>query len=568
MLHQNNILSWDIGPQLPTEDDPESYLGWLVDDLSDPEGDQNKYGVIAYVENHSIYNSLMYSDWAATSAKAITKFHNLEQDPESNAPISRGGILQFTTFKNGILNPLEYIGLIENKTSWDISNQEPGFVANNWDEFLENAEPGQIWESLTHWDTTNFLFLSPKFDKSKSHLNWKDENADAYTIGGGAWGYADTDIMHHFYMECYLGSEKFPMKLVANKSYKDIRIRTRTAWDIPEQKVIANNFKEFKFLCKPGQVWKSSNINSSYVYLHLGNKFTFSKEYIWGNITGIITGNVAWMDDGMWVNPEKSIRCGISTRAWPLKLIYDNGEKLSFDTEFREINLDANSAISWNLPLDKIKFRTMLRDEDNSEETHLVGKINTVFDVLLKVFGKPTRVPEAEQTVEWTINIEDPEDEYNTIVATIYDWKIGKGYFGEDGLDLEEITEWNVGGKTHRAVELIEKIIDENSDNKLTWNIPQFTYSAKGYVYGKLWGGGAGSYKSKSLEGFDSKESLMIKAKEMLDDGSLDGGMGYEYLIGAILYIETTDEEIEDIDVEFIGDLTKEQRTFLWECYF
>ncbi|MCK9428671.1 MAG: hypothetical protein M0R17_01500 [Candidatus Omnitrophica bacterium] len=489
------------------------------------------------------------------------------------------------------------------------------------------------------------------------------------------------------------------------------------SWDIPKQRVIANNFEQFKSLCKPGQVWLSNNLNAPNPYLHLGNDFDCAD-----NFFGSISGQAKWRDFEDYENPIDVARCTFSIRAWPLKLIYDNGEKLAFNSEFRgvslgddhllvktnkikeskllkkeawdnndilgmfggyefknfrpnndehlsyagwlvkgigdkkrlgygvclpiigfsfsmtriqpryndfdivwgngsiekamdcykaycngekvgpkggnlgycwdsdpskslekikfvglpEVNsnywkyitstideakkseesgifkknnpfkqvlkdvdapkeeskpsdsnylrfdqqqmspaglernkqhlideylddlaqakvenntekidkinrmlqyLSAESSLkfSWDLPLNKIKFRVLFRDEDNSEGTHLIGKINTTYDVLLKVFGKPTSVPEDEQTAIWIINIEDPEDEYNTIVATVYDWKIGKGYFGEDGLDLEDITEWNVGGKTHRAVELIEKIIEENLDSKLSWNIPQFT---------------------------------------------------------------------------------------------
>jgi len=95
-------------------------------------------------------------------------------------------------------------------------------------------------------------------------------------------------------------------------------------------------------------------------------------------------------------------------------------------------------------------------------------------------------------------------------------------------------------------------------------------FNATGLVYGNLWGGGRGSYPVRKLEWFSSKEKLLEEAEKGLD-GSLDSGMGYESLIGAILLIE----EIETIKVdekeysrteyseEFIGKLSEKEKEFL-----
>ena len=63
----------------------------------------------------------------------------------------------------------------------------------------------------------------------------------------------------------------------------------------------------------------------------------------------------------------------------------------------------------------------------------------------------------------------------------------------------------------------------------------------------------------------------------MLDDGFLDAGMGYEFLIGALLNItKITTIEIEgkdfvnkEYETEFIETLTEEEEDFLEEvnCY-
>jgi hypothetical protein len=96
------------------------------------------------------------------------------------------------------------------------------------------------------------------------------------------------------------------------------------------------------------------------------------------------------------------------------------------------------------------------------------------------------------------------------------------------------------------------------------------SYKATGLVLGNLWGGGQGAYPTIKLEA-DTKESLMEKAKVALDDGSIDSGMGFESLVGAVLDItEITTVEIED-EIFFnekyifdtVGELTNEQYDWL-----
>jgi len=100
-------------------------------------------------------------------------------------------------------------------------------------------------------------------------------------------------------------------------------------------------------------------------------------------------------------------------------------------------------------------------------------------------------------------------------------------------------------------------------------------YIANGVVYGKLWGGGYGAYPARKIEA-KTKTELLKKAKTDLKSGSLDSGMGFEYLKGAILIIK----EIESIIVkgkefknseyieEFIGDLTEKEKDFLLTLQF
>jgi hypothetical protein len=95
-------------------------------------------------------------------------------------------------------------------------------------------------------------------------------------------------------------------------------------------------------------------------------------------------------------------------------------------------------------------------------------------------------------------------------------------------------------------------------------------FKATGLVYGNYWGGGSGSYPSVKLEG-NTKEELLELAKTKLASGALDGGMGYERLIGAMLNIKQITTKVidgkdfvnEETETEFIGDLTEDNMNFL-----
>lgn len=103
----------------------------------------------------------------------------------------------------------------------------------------------------------------------------------------------------------------------------------------------------------------------------------------------------------------------------------------------------------------------------------------------------------------------------------------------------------------------------------------KITYKSTGIVLGNYWGGGKGSYKATSFSS-DSYENLIEQNQNALKDGSLDSGMGYESLIGAILNIEKIETiEFEDkkfthtsSELEFIGDLNEVEIEFLEELYY
>jgi hypothetical protein len=100
------------------------------------------------------------------------------------------------------------------------------------------------------------------------------------------------------------------------------------------------------------------------------------------------------------------------------------------------------------------------------------------------------------------------------------------------------------------------------------------TYKASGYVLGNHWGGGEGAYPTIRLEA-DTFAEVLAKCNNALEDGSLDSGMGFERLIGAIINVTTIttivfeDKDFINKEVEshFIGELTEEQEEFLTIIY-
>jgi hypothetical protein len=73
--------------------------------------------------------------------------------------------------------------------------------------------------------------------------------------------------------------------------------------------------------------------------------------------------------------------------------------------------------------------------------THLFTEISTNYENLVNVLGEPNIDGDGYKTdAEWLIEI-------NGKVLTIYNWKDGKNYCGDDGLELDEITDWHIGAK-------------------------------------------------------------------------------------------------------------------------
>ena len=87
--------------------------------------------------------------------------------------------------------------------------------------------------------------------------------------------------------------------------------------------------------------------------------------------------------------------------------------------------------------------------------THLQGEIVVTYTKLIETFGEAKGGSDDYKTdAEWNIQFDNGD------VATIYNWKNGKAYLGCEGLDLECIDMWHVGGLTKDVVTEIQKILN------------------------------------------------------------------------------------------------------------
>lgn len=85
------------------------------------------------------------------------------------------------------------------------------------------------------------------------------------------------------------------------------------------------------------------------------------------------------------------------------------------------------------------------------------GEIEADYSLIIDKLGPPNDSFDNYKTdAEWSIEFEDGS------VATIYNWKDGKNYLGEGGLDLCDIREWHVGGASNRVVDWVDDLINNS----------------------------------------------------------------------------------------------------------
>lgn len=80
------------------------------------------------------------------------------------------------------------------------------------------------------------------------------------------------------------------------------------------------------------------------------------------------------------------------------------------------------------------------------------GNMNAPYKILVKVFGEPMEGCTTKTQAEWEIRFEDGT------VATIYDWKVQ--------VPKEEVTQWNIGGRSYTSVAHVIDAVDNFLDRK------------------------------------------------------------------------------------------------------
>ena len=97
-----------------------------------------------------------------------------------------------------------------------------------------------------------------------------------------------------------------------------------------------------------------------------------------------------------------------------------------------------------------------------NSSTSLQGEINTTYDKLIDLFGKPTfdtGDPYEKVQTEWCIEgkvffkDEYGETDNEYVNATVYNWKTG-------GRTPTEDYDWHIGGNSYDSVDLIRAIIE------------------------------------------------------------------------------------------------------------
>lgn len=79
------------------------------------------------------------------------------------------------------------------------------------------------------------------------------------------------------------------------------------------------------------------------------------------------------------------------------------------------------------------------------------GQITCPFSLLITLFGEPEQGDNSKVDAFWSVEFDDG------VIATIYNWKNGIAYCG--GPDIDQITQWNIGGYEKAAAEHVRGIM-------------------------------------------------------------------------------------------------------------
>ena len=106
----------------------------------------------------------------------------------------------------------------------------------------------------------------------------------------------------------------------------------------------------------------------------------------------------------------------------------------------------------------------MLNHWGEIDGTSLQGYMDISYDDLVKKLGKPNmETDQYKVDAEWGIRFPDTGE-----VATIYNYKTGKNYDPQYGLDVKNIRDWHIGGHSKKIVARVCKLLNTKALDYLT----------------------------------------------------------------------------------------------------
>ena len=121
-----------------------------------------------------------------------------------------------------------------------------------------------------------------------------------------------------------------------------------------------------------------------------------------------------------------------------------------------------------------------LRNAENGEldGTSFQGEIDMSYEDMICIFGEPHGDDGHKVDAEWSfvasswkkgpVAFSTADDVYmEEVEFSLYNWKDGRNYCGSEGLPLSDITDWNIGGRSHKAVEVVHSIIAERKEKTI-----------------------------------------------------------------------------------------------------
>ncbi len=89
--------------------------------------------------------------------------------------------------------------------------------------------------------------------------------------------------------------------------------------------------------------------------------------------------------------------------------------------------------------------------------TSLQGYLDASYADLCKAFGTPCEGDGHKIDAEWCLAFPDGT------VATVYNWKNGTNYNGDEGTPTDKIRDWHIGGHSEAAVRTVVQAFKEQS---------------------------------------------------------------------------------------------------------